>query len=81
MELKFQKKEIDMKCLHCQGTMEKGSSPLHIDRKGCHLTLDHVPAWICAQCGEAYFEEAEVIAVQELIALIDQKAQPLVANA
>jgi len=43
--------------------------------------LDNVPAWICSQCGEAYFEEAEVIAVQELIAAIDQKSQSLVVNA
>ena len=61
--------------------MRKGSAPLHIDRKGCHLTLDDVPAWICSQCGEAYFEEAEVTAVQELIAVIDKKSQLLVASA
>jgi len=70
-----------MKCIHCQGTMKKGFAPLHIDRKGCHLTLDNVPAWVCGQCGEAYFEEAEVNIVQELITVIDQKAQPLAANA
>lgn len=70
-----------MKCIHCQGIMKKGSAPLHIDRKGCHLTLDNVPAWVCSQCGEAYFGEAEVNAVQELIAVIDQKAHPLVVNA
>lgn len=70
-----------MKCIHCQGVMEKGTAPLHIDRKGCHLTLDNVPAWVCNQCGEAYFEEAEVTAVQELIAVIDQKSQSLVVNA
>ena len=29
-----------MKCLHCQGEMKKGETPFHIDRKGCHLTLD-----------------------------------------
>jgi len=61
--------------------MKKGTAPLHIDRKGCHLTLDNVPAWVCCQCGEAYFEEAEVFAVQELITVIDQKSQLLVVNA
>lgn len=70
-----------MKCIHCRGVLKKGSAPLHIDRKGCHLTLDNVPAWICSQCGETYFEEAEVAAVQELIVVIDQKSQPLVVNA
>jgi YgiT-type zinc finger domain-containing protein len=61
--------------------MKKGSAPLHIDRKSCHLTLDNVPAWICSQCGEAYFEENEVSAVQDLIMAIDQKTQPLASTA
>ncbi len=69
-----------MKCIHCQGIMKKGAAPLHIDRKGRHLTLDNVPAWVCSQCGESYFEETEINAVQELITVIDQKAQPLVVN-
>ena len=46
-----------MKCLHCQGEMKKGVTPFHVDREGCHLTLDKVPAWVCTQCGESYFEE------------------------
>ncbi len=70
-----------MKCIHCQGIMEKGTAPLHIDKKGYHLTLDNVTAWVCSQCGEVYFEEAEVAAVQELITVIEQKSQPLVVNA
>ena len=69
-----------MKCIHCQGIMKKGTAPLHLDRKGCHLTLDNVPAWICSQCGEAYFEESAVNAVQELIKLIDQKSNFLAAK-
>ncbi len=70
-----------MKCINCQGIMKKGTAPLHIDREGCHLTLDNVPAWICSQCGEAYFEESAVNAVQELIKAIEQKAQPLAVTA
>ena len=66
-----------MKCIHCQGSMKKGTAPVHIDRKGCYLTLDNVPAWICGQCGETYFEETEVTVVQELITAIDPKAHPL----
>ena len=66
-----------MKCIHCQGIMEKGIAPLHIDRKGCHLTLDNVPAWVCSQCGEAYFEESAVNAVQDLIKTIDKKSHLL----
>lgn len=66
-----------MKCIHCQGEMKRGTAPFHIDRKGCHLTLDNVPAWVCEQCGETYFEEREVDAIQELVKSIESKAEAL----
>ena len=68
-----------MKCVHCKGKMKKGTAPFHIDRKGCHLMLESVPAWVCEQCGEAYFEEKEVNAIQDLIQSIENKTQGLVA--
>ena len=64
-----------MKCIHCQGQMKRGTTPFHIDRKGCHLVLDNVPAWVCQQCGETYFEEKEVDAIQDLIMSVEEKAQ------
>jgi YgiT-type zinc finger domain-containing protein len=33
--------------MHCKGKMIKGVAPFHIDRKGYHLTVDTVPAWVC----------------------------------
>ena len=66
-----------MKCIHCQGAMERGTTPFHIDRKGCHLMLDAVPAWVCVQCGEACFEETEVDAIQDLARSLEQKANVL----
>jgi YgiT-type zinc finger domain-containing protein len=68
-----------MKCIHCGGKMKLGKIPFHIDRKGCHVTLDKVPAWVCGQCGEAYFEEKEVIAIEELIEALEDKAKALLA--
>lgn len=62
-----------MKCMFCKGEMKKGETPVHIDRKGCHVTLDSVPAWVCSQCGESYFEEAEVDAIQDLIKSVEEK--------
>jgi formylmethanofuran dehydrogenase subunit E len=49
-----------------------------MDRKGCHLMLDAVPAWVCEQCGEAYFEEKEANAIQDLVCSVEQKAEALV---
>ena len=62
-----------MKCIHCRGEMKKGNTPFHVDRKGYHILLDSVPAWICEQCGESYFEEKEVDAIQELVKAVEQK--------
>jgi YgiT-type zinc finger domain-containing protein len=68
-----------MKCIHCKGKMKKGTVPFHIDRKGCHLMLESVPVWVCEQCGEAYFEEKEVDAIQDLTHSINEKTQGLLA--
>jgi YgiT-type zinc finger domain-containing protein len=61
--------------------MKRGTTPFHVDRKGCHLVLDSVPAWVCQQCGETYFEEKEVDAIQDLIMSIEKKAQVLAMTA
>jgi YgiT-type zinc finger domain-containing protein len=70
-----------MKCIHCHGEMRRGTTPFHVDRKGCHLILDEVPAWICRQCGETYFEEREVDAIQDLAESVQQKAEALALTA
>ena len=66
-----------MECMHCKGQMDKGLVPLHIDRKGCHVTIDQVPAWVCSQCGEHLFDEKEVEGIQDLIGTIEQKSTSL----
>lgn len=45
-----------------------------VDRDGCHVVLDAVPAWVCHQCGEPYFEEREVDTIQALIQSVEQNA-------
>ena len=57
--------------------MKRGTTLSHVDRKGCHLTLDEVPAWVCQQCGETCFEDKEVDAIQSIVILLEQKAQAL----
>ncbi len=60
--------------------MERGTTPLHIDRKGCHLMLKAVPAWVCTPCGEPYFDEKEVDAIEDLVESIEQKTEALAAR-
>lgn len=66
-----------MKCIHCKGEMERKTAPFQIDRKGYHLLFDTIPAWVCRQCGEAYFEESEVDAIQEVLKKLDKETEKL----
>ncbi len=66
-----------MKCIHCQGTMKRGRAPIHIDRDGCHVTIDNVPAWICEQCGEPLFDEETVDVIQDILRSVDDKLEKL----
>lgn len=61
--------------------MERGIVPFHIDRKGYHLTLDKIPAWACSQCGEVYFDEPEVEAIQEVLYTLDQRTDKIAESA
>lgn len=63
-----------MKCIYCQAEMKKGTVPFHIDRKGVHVSLDEIPAWVCPQCGETYFEEEEVNSMQALVKAVEEQA-------
>ncbi len=69
-----------MECMYCKGHMKRGTAPFHIDRKGYHLVFDSVPAFVCEQCGEVYFDEPEVNSMQEAVRAVDvQAAKILVA--
>ena len=70
-----------MKCMYCQGKMERGTAPFHVDRKGYHLQLDKIPAWVCSQCGEVYFEEEEVDSIQSVIRAVDEQIEKLAVPA
>lgn len=70
-----------MKCMYCQADMTRSASPFHVDRKGYHLLLDAVPAWVCSQCGESSFEETEVESIQEAIRVLDRQAGKLTTTA
>lgn len=69
-----------MKCIHCRGTMRRTTAPFHVDRRGYHLALDAVPAWVCGQCGESYIEEREVDAIQGAIRTLDEQTRQLAAD-
>ncbi len=55
--------------------------PFSYDRKGYHVIFDTISAWVCAQCGEVYFEEAEVEAIQKVMRDLDKRTGKLALSA
>ena len=68
-----------MECMYCKGKMERGVAPFHIDRKGYHLVFDEVPAFICQQCGEVYFDEPQVDSIQKAVLAVDAQTELIAA--
>ena len=62
-----------MKCLYCNGAMERSKSTYTINRKDYHLFLQDIPVYICSQCGEKYFGEEEVEAIQNLMKTLESE--------
>jgi len=59
-----------------QGTMKKQTTHFDVHRKGYHLTFDSIPAWVCTQCGETFFEE-EVNTIQSTLKTLDIQTEKL----
>jgi len=70
-----------MKCILCKGSMKKGKAPFQVERDAYTVTLQAVPAWICSQCGEVYFDEKAVEAIQDMIRTVDGEAEKVALSA
>ena len=66
-------KEVGMECLYCSGTLMRKRVSYAATRKGYHLIIDDVPAWVCEQCGEPLFDEQTVDTIQELLRGVDTR--------
>jgi YgiT-type zinc finger domain-containing protein len=55
---------LHMRCLCCQGPVERSTTHVKVERGGCRLEWDSVPAWTCSRCGQSYFEPQEVERIQ-----------------
>ena len=64
-----------MQCMHCKGEMKRGKAPFSVDRNGYHVHWDALPAWVCGQCGEPYFEPAEVARIPRALAAPDREIE------
>ncbi len=59
--------------------MVRAPAPFSIDRKGYHIIWKAIPAWVCIQCGESFFEAGEVEAIQRALAAVDRESASLIA--
>ncbi len=58
---------LPMRCLRCQGQVQKGTAPVRLEREGYSLTWQQVPAWVCTRCDLAYFEPEAVETVRKAV--------------
>lgn len=68
-----------MQCLYCKGELVRKKVSYTATRKGYHVIIDDVPAWVCEQCGEPLFEEQAVEAVQGILREMDLRVTNLTA--
>jgi YgiT-type zinc finger domain-containing protein len=60
--------------------MKRSKAPFEIEKDGYRLRLEQIPAWICTQCGETYFEEKEMNSVHKVIQALDTQTEHLQAT-
>jgi len=66
-----------MKCTHCGGPMVHRCTSYSISRRGYHLTIDDIPAWVCTQCGEPLFDERRSEVIRDILERIEGGVQLL----
>jgi YgiT-type zinc finger domain-containing protein len=67
-----------MKCLLCSGEMEKAKVAYTVNRKGYHLFIEKIPAYVCSRCGEQFFEEKEVCAIQNMLKVFEENLEKVI---
>lgn len=58
---------LPMRCLRCQGPVERGTAPVHVERNGYRMAWENVPAWVCSRCELSYFEPHEVETIRNAV--------------
>lgn len=69
-----------MDCLSCGGRLARSKTTYTASRRGFHLILDDVPAWVCEQCREPLFDEATVTEIQRMLSAVEQGISGLAAG-
>ncbi len=73
-------KRVDMECIHCKGQMKRGTAQFSVDGNGYRVAWNAVPAWVCTQCGEPFFEAREVDLIQNTLKELDRESASLTST-
>jgi len=65
------KGKID-RCEYCDGEMQARVVRARFHYKGQTIFIDGVPAWVCSQCGEQYFDAPVYRRMEEIAAHANQ---------
>jgi len=68
-----------MNCLFCNGKLKKSAVAYTVNRKGYHLYIEKVPALVCTQCGEKFFDEKETQSIQNALKDFEKNIERLKA--
>lgn len=67
---------LPMRCLACQGRVERSSAPVRLAHDGCQVSWEAIPAWVCTQCRRPYFEPHEVELVRRSLRAMRKLPKP-----
>ena len=73
--VRLQQEYAPVRCIRCDGRMQRGTAPVLIERRGYRLAWDALPAWICTRCESPYFEEREVGLIRQALTLLRDAAR------
>lgn len=63
----------------CYAVMKwKAKVAYTVNRKGYHLFIEKIPAYVCTQCGEQFFEEKEVSAIQNMLKVFEENLEKVI---
>ncbi len=69
----FKKRGNPIECSFCKGKLIRKKVDYTASRRGYHLIIDNVSAWVCEQCGEPLFDEETVGVIQEMLSAVNTK--------
>jgi len=58
---------FNMNCFLCKGDMESGLTTHTVDLKSCIVIIRDVPAMVCTQCGEVWYNGTVTREVEKIV--------------